>query len=80
MYSPEQEKKYVSDQGGHCPNCGSEWIEGKEINIEAGTATQKVHCSACGEEWYDVYNLVGIQQIEKGDDRNESRAVVSKEL
>lgn len=66
MYTPEQEEEYVANSGQFCPNCGSGQIEGEEWNADGGTANQQVLCLNCGERWYDVYELVGAQQIDKG--------------
>lgn len=55
----ETDEEYVAGGGCHCPACGSLDIEGGEVNIHAGYATQEVTCDDCCAEWDDQYKLVG---------------------
>lgn len=55
--------------GKHCPNCGSEDIEGAFIEIVEGApgvqqAEQHVECLECDATWYDYYLLAGYDQLE----------------
>ena len=52
-------ERYVKKGGVECPFCGSNDIEGGEVAIDAGGATQEVSCLECGESWYDLYALTG---------------------
>lgn len=63
MFTKEQEKEYLENNGVQCPVCKSENIDAMESNFDGDTCTQEVHCNNCDTGWYDVYNLVGIQQI-----------------
>ena len=54
----EKEKAYIARQGSGCPHCGPDAdIEGEEVNIDSGRASQKITCQGCGAEWWDGYNL-----------------------
>lgn len=55
------EEEYVAKAGNECPFCGSGEIEGQSVEVDAGSASQKVGCNSCGREWLDVYTLVGFQ-------------------
>ncbi|MFH1031076.1 MAG: hypothetical protein V1767_00695 [Chloroflexota bacterium] len=71
MFTPEQEKEYLDNSGGKCPVCGSENIVaygGMDFDGN-GTASEKVQCNNCGAKWYDIYNLIGIQQINDEDEQ-----------
>lgn len=59
--------KYVLDGGCECPFCGSTQIEGREVEVMAGSAFQEMSCLACGAEWDDVYHLVGVINKKNGD-------------
>jgi hypothetical protein len=45
--------------GERCPHCGSDEIEGHEIETGGGSATQEMSCSVCDATWNDLYRLVG---------------------
>lgn len=51
----------------HCPHCGSEDVEGGEVNVDAGGAWQEVTCNECGATWNDVYKLTGFSELETND-------------
>ena len=55
--------EYVGKFGLQCPCCTSTDIEGGEVNIDAGTATQEVGCNSCGASWQDVYNLASYDNV-----------------
>jgi len=53
------DEQYVAQGGNHCPACGSRDIEGHEVNIDSGYATQECGCNQCDAEWTDTYRLTG---------------------
>ena len=53
--------------GCPCPECGSEMIEGQEVNIEGPTATQECFCTACYAEWIDSYKLEKVTITAKSE-------------
>ena len=59
----EQKTKYLENPG-HCPNCGSEQIEGGSIDVEGENAYQQVSCNDCDQQWNDIYQLVGVEGVE----------------
>ncbi len=52
--------KYIDEGGVRCPYCGADQIEGGSVEIEEGTAQQKVGCLSCDRHWTDIYHLVGV--------------------
>lgn len=60
-------EEYVAEGGGECPDCGSGDIVGGFIDIEAGTATQRVNCNDCGQEWVDSYKLTKMDRVHTED-------------
>ena len=56
---PMSDVDYVAHGGNRCPFCGSEEIEGSEVNIDSGYALQEVICQTCDSMWSDVYKLTG---------------------
>jgi hypothetical protein len=71
MFTEEQEQEYIDNGGHYCPFCSSTNIEGGHPEQEGATSSCKITCYDCGAMWYDVYNLVGIQQISEPT-RNEN--------
>lgn len=61
IYGPNP---YVLDGGVNCPRCGSLDIAGGFVEVEAGSAYQKVVCMACGKSWKDIYKLVAYEEEE----------------
>ncbi|MBC8741702.1 hypothetical protein F6X40_34640 [Paraburkholderia sp. UCT31] len=49
-----------------CPRCGSEDIEGDEVNIDGRTATQECGCNECETVWEDKYQLSGYALLSDG--------------
>lgn len=60
----KQQKFYLDNGGRYCPCCESEEIEGREVDIDAGTATQQVVCNQCHASWVDQYTLTGFEILE----------------
>lgn len=56
-------KDYTKQGGVKCPNCKSEDIEGFDVDVDFGTASQPVTCNDCGADWVDIYNLVGYEDL-----------------
>ena len=55
-------QKQYAKQGG-CPFCGSDQIQGAEINMEGLECWQEISCTDCGREWYDIYELKRYEEI-----------------
>jgi transposase-like protein len=55
------QEKYVASGGLDCPYCGSSDIEGDEVDIGVGWASQGIVCKSCGQEWFDQYKLSGFE-------------------
>ena len=50
-----------------CPNCGSEDIEGREIEPEGVTAaTRQVSCNLCNCYWIEVLKVCGFIDLTQG--------------
>ena len=60
------EAEYVAKHGCVCPCCGSTSIEGDSVEIDRGSASQKVSCD-CGADWIDQYSLTGYSSLSVGD-------------
>lgn len=60
---------YVEREGIVCPVCRahSACVQTDETWVEAGRLTQLVQCSECESTWYDVYTLIGYENITYGD-------------
>jgi predicted Zn-ribbon and HTH transcriptional regulator len=56
-------KPYIQRRGVACPFCASSNIEGRQFDVQAGTAWQPMSCTDCGREWNDVYTLDTISEI-----------------
>ena len=57
---PMTDSEYVEGGGGKCPFCRGEDIEGIDgVEIDSGTAWQRVYCAGCERTWQDSYRLVG---------------------
>lgn len=61
MLSRTSQANYVASNGTHCPHCGGDLLEGRDITINTGEATQTVMCLDCDEDWTDVYQLTGLR-------------------
>ncbi len=57
---------YVADQGVRCPSCGSSDLDGSQLDVDGGTASQEMGCSSCDAEWVDMYKLTGYAYLEQG--------------
>ena len=56
--------KYCREGGTKCPFCASDDIEGTQVEIDAGYASQEVSCPNCSASWTDVYQLVDLNITE----------------
>lgn len=63
--TPMSDAEYKAHGGNQCPCCKSNDIEGREINVDSGTASQEVVCNACGASWNDIYRLEGYGELEE---------------
>lgn len=57
--------EYAQEGGTRCPMCLSDNIEGREINIDQGSAWQECSCLNCHAAWNDVYALTGYSELER---------------
>lgn len=63
---PKSDFQYVQTPY-HCPFCNSDAIEGiKSVDVDGTSATQEITCANCGKSWYDLYKLIGYEEIEHG--------------
>ncbi len=46
-----------------CPTCGDSDIEGDNVSLEEGLASQPIMCLSCDASWRDVYVLAGFDQL-----------------
>jgi hypothetical protein len=53
-------EKYIQAGGVSCLYCNSTDLEGQSVDIEDGSAFQKVVCRDCGQGWVDIYKLVWV--------------------
>jgi hypothetical protein len=59
--------QYSTRGGCHCPSCGSSaGISGGQLEVDGGTAWQRVECSECEASWSDTYTLTGYSDLEGG--------------
>ena len=56
----EQADKYIDGQGGECPFCGADQLEGGKYDDEYGRIYQHIACLACQRSWQDGYTLDSI--------------------
>lgn len=56
--------RYIEQGGVSCPNCQSQDIEGRSIEISAGCAWQPISCNNCPAVWNDVYKLDTVEGFE----------------
>lgn len=69
--------QYITRRGCHCPSCGtSTGISGRQIEVDGGTARQRVDCSECEASWSDTYSLTGYVDIEGGIDSETVESIV----
>ena len=55
-------KNYVEGGGVSCPFCGTQNIEGQNLEFDASCIWQKVICGDCGKRWTDTYSLVEAEE------------------
>ncbi len=61
MSDPISQAEYKVDE--RCPVCEDNKVEGGEITINNGQATQNIDCLSCGSYWTDVYRLEGYDNL-----------------
>lgn len=57
--APLTNEQHIAAGANKCPYCGSEYINGGQVEIDSGQAAQPVDCSDCAKEWVDTYVLTG---------------------
>ena len=61
--------QYVAHGGNRCPVCGALHLaQADAVEVDSGYATQDVYCPDCETCWKDQYRLVGISDVERGDE------------
>lgn len=67
-HGPMSEAQYVRGYGMKCPVCGStSGVQGDDVEIDAGSASQESSCSDCNSSWCDRYLLDGYDNLKVGD-------------
>jgi len=61
----ELSSDYVESCGLECPECSSQEIIGGEFLADTSTVSRECHCEDCNSEWTEVFNLVGIDNIQR---------------
>jgi len=56
--------EYAKKRGLECPRCHSHDLEGAEVEIDAGWATQDIICNECHSTWTDLYTLAGYRSLD----------------
>ncbi|WP_199097179.1 hypothetical protein [Dyella sp. ASV21] len=57
------QSEYLTVRGTQCPYCHSQDVEGSEVDINEGGATQEIGCNTCNAEWIDTYTLTGYMEV-----------------
>ena len=63
-FTEKQKEKYISDNGLHCPYCGSANIRCKRLNQNRDYILMGVECEDCGKEWTEFYTLTSVEAVE----------------
>jgi hypothetical protein len=59
-HGPMSNSQHIHSNGAKCPVCGQkDSLDGWEVSLGDGAATQALNCFNCGSEWTNVYNLSG---------------------
>jgi len=61
---------YIQEGGIRCPSCYSNEIQGDQLSIEAGKASQTMFCLSCHATWIDIYilnNIIDFQPNKKNN-------------
>lgn len=58
------DSEYVRNGGVKCPFCRSKSIYGDSVEIDAGSAWQRITCVDCDRSWNDVYSLNGYEPLD----------------
>lgn len=64
-FTIKQVRKYIKSSH-KCPECGSDDLNARSVDIDEGGVYQEVTCVACSCHWWDVYKLVNIVKIGDG--------------
>ena len=69
MTNPISQAEYVKKEC--CPVCkGDVGVEGHQVDINDGQATQECFCPSCESTWTDVYTLTGYINLQDRDGFN----------
>jgi transcription elongation factor Elf1 len=64
---PQRIKAYKQNNGIKCMFCWADNLQGEDVEINEGTASQEITCANCGASWTDVYKLSTPIEITKGE-------------
>jgi len=56
----ERKEYYLKNEGTNCPFCGSDNLEGQNVDINDGIILQYIICKNCDNTWTDIYKLCNI--------------------
>lgn len=74
VMTPEE---YAEKGGVLCPACepetGEYTVEGRQVDINFGRATQQCTCLICHAEWTDEYKLTGYSNLEQNLEQEETQ-------
>ena len=62
----KRKKEYLEKQGVKCLFCGSTYLQGGSITMDAGLVEQRVGCGDCNSSWYDIYTLYDVEEVDNG--------------
>lgn len=68
-------EEYLNNKGNSCPICEGLIEAYDSRDYQGATMTQDVSCHNCGATWKDVYQLVGISDLEVEDQKIEVNEV-----
>ena len=61
----KDQEKYLEEDGGVCPNCGSVKIESRgHLDVDGTMAIGEVVCNDCDATWDDVFQLTHFNNLE----------------
>lgn len=55
--------KYLKNGYNLCPFCNGNDITGGHVEIDGGSAWQRIGCNDCGKMWDDIYTLTDVEEV-----------------
>ena len=59
--------EYKKHNGIKCMFCWRDQLQGEDVTIDSGQASQAITCTVCGATWTDVYVLSNAVNVQKGE-------------